>query len=452
MSARITDTEGSRPALRRTARQGYRCSREPCLPHHRRERREWDRPRGGKFYRAARRLAARRHAAARGWSIRSAAATPRAEPTCAICSAARAPTWPRWRGSASRYRPDSRLRPMSAPVSTTCTSEAARRLGLEGAVDSRAARRSKRRWASRFGDPARPLLVSVRSGAGVDARNDGHGAQPRPQRRHRRRAAKPSPATPVSAGTATDASSRCSATSSRAEAGRQGRARPVRGRSSTRLKEARREFDVDLTATICSNSSTTSKRCPQRRLGIDFPEDPREQLWRAIGAVFGSWMNPRAVSYRRLNDIPAGWGTAQSTCRRWSSATSETTAAPASPSPATRRRREGALRRVPRQRAGRGRRRRHRHAAADHTRRLACPSAHQRRVRTRARPPRTVETKRCALARSAHRPNARAALQATCRTSSSRFEDGRSSSCCRPARQAHRRRASRLPSTWRRSA
>jgi pyruvate, orthophosphate dikinase len=41
-----------------------------------------------------------------------------------------------------------------------------------------------------------------------------------------------------------------------------------------------------------------------------FPEDPQEQLWGAIGAVFGSWMNPRAVTYRRLHDIPADWGTA----------------------------------------------------------------------------------------------------------------------------------------------
>src|SRR6202789_2329653 len=41
-----------------------------------------------------------------------------------------------------------------------------------------------------------------------------------------------------------------------------------------------------------------------------FPTDPHEQLWGAIGAVFGSWMNPRAITYRRLHDIPAEWGTA----------------------------------------------------------------------------------------------------------------------------------------------
>jgi pyruvate,orthophosphate dikinase len=46
--------------------------------------------------------------------------------------------------------------------------------------------------------------------------------------------------------------------------------------------------------------------------GKPFPQDPEEQLWGAIGAVFGSWMNPRANTYRRLHDIPAAWGTAVS--------------------------------------------------------------------------------------------------------------------------------------------
>ncbi|MSO91668.1 MAG: pyruvate, phosphate dikinase [Acetobacteraceae bacterium] len=44
--------------------------------------------------------------------------------------------------------------------------------------------------------------------------------------------------------------------------------------------------------------------------GKPFPQDPEEQLWGAIGAVFGSWMNPRAITYRRLHDIPVEWGTA----------------------------------------------------------------------------------------------------------------------------------------------
>lgn len=48
----------------------------------------------------------------------------------------------------------------------------------------------------------------------------------------------------------------------------------------------------------------------QSMLGEPFPQDPQDQLWGAIGAVFGSWMNPRAITYRTLHDIPAEWGTA----------------------------------------------------------------------------------------------------------------------------------------------
>jgi pyruvate,orthophosphate dikinase len=47
-----------------------------------------------------------------------------------------------------------------------------------------------------------------------------------------------------------------------------------------------------------------------KRTGQKFPDDPKEQLWGAIGAVFGSWMNDRAIVYRQLNGIPASWGTA----------------------------------------------------------------------------------------------------------------------------------------------
>jgi pyruvate,orthophosphate dikinase len=52
------------------------------------------------------------------------------------------------------------------------------------------------------------------------------------------------------------------------------------------------------------------KAMVQQERGSPFPMDPHEQLWGAIGAVFGSWMNPRANTYRRLHDIPANWGTA----------------------------------------------------------------------------------------------------------------------------------------------
>ncbi|MFD1702153.1 pyruvate, phosphate dikinase [Methylopila henanensis] len=48
----------------------------------------------------------------------------------------------------------------------------------------------------------------------------------------------------------------------------------------------------------------------QKETGAPFPQDPRDQLWGAIGAVFSSWMNARAITYRRLNAIPESWGTA----------------------------------------------------------------------------------------------------------------------------------------------
>ncbi|MBI1360679.1 MAG: pyruvate, phosphate dikinase [Alphaproteobacteria bacterium] len=52
------------------------------------------------------------------------------------------------------------------------------------------------------------------------------------------------------------------------------------------------------------------KKAVAKRQGRPFPQGPKDQLWGAIGAVFSSWMNDRAVTYRRLNDIPESWGTA----------------------------------------------------------------------------------------------------------------------------------------------
>jgi pyruvate,orthophosphate dikinase len=52
------------------------------------------------------------------------------------------------------------------------------------------------------------------------------------------------------------------------------------------------------------------KEAVAKETGKDFPQDPHDQLWGAIGAVFSSWMNARAVTYRRLHDIPESWGTA----------------------------------------------------------------------------------------------------------------------------------------------
>ncbi|HOT24399.1 MAG TPA: pyruvate, phosphate dikinase [Thermoleophilia bacterium] len=69
-------------------------------------------------------------------------------------------------------------------------------------------------------------------------------------------------------------------------------------------------FDTDLTADDLKELVGLFKGAVKERTGHDFPDDPREQLWGAIGAVFGSWDNDRAVAYRRLYGIPDTWGTA----------------------------------------------------------------------------------------------------------------------------------------------
>jgi pyruvate, orthophosphate dikinase len=69
-------------------------------------------------------------------------------------------------------------------------------------------------------------------------------------------------------------------------------------------------FDTDLTAADWKELVVQYKAAIKTELGIVFPEDPQEQLWGAVNAVFGSWMNQRAITYRKLNAIPAEWGTA----------------------------------------------------------------------------------------------------------------------------------------------
>ncbi len=69
-------------------------------------------------------------------------------------------------------------------------------------------------------------------------------------------------------------------------------------------------LDTDLTAADWKELVGQFKAQIKASLGQEFPEDPQQQLWGAIGAVFGSWMNQRAITYRKLNNIPADWGTA----------------------------------------------------------------------------------------------------------------------------------------------
>ena len=70
------------------------------------------------------------------------------------------------------------------------------------------------------------------------------------------------------------------------------------------------KLDTELTADHLKELVSEFKAAIKEQTGSDFPNDPMEQLWGAIGAVFGSWMNDRAIVYRKLNDIPATWGTA----------------------------------------------------------------------------------------------------------------------------------------------
>lgn len=69
-------------------------------------------------------------------------------------------------------------------------------------------------------------------------------------------------------------------------------------------------LDTELSAADQKTLVAEFKNTVERNLSAPFPQDPRRQLWGAIGAVFESWMNPRAVSYRRLHGIPEHLGTA----------------------------------------------------------------------------------------------------------------------------------------------
>src|SRR3546814_3149815 len=69
-------------------------------------------------------------------------------------------------------------------------------------------------------------------------------------------------------------------------------------------------LDTELSAEDWKVVVTGYKAKVEEELRRPFPQDPMEQLWGAIGAVFGSWNTPRAVTYRRLHDIPEEWGTA----------------------------------------------------------------------------------------------------------------------------------------------
>ncbi len=77
------------------------------------------------------------------------------------------------------------------------------------------------------------------------------------------------------------------------------------------IKEAKgAKYDTDLTAEDLKEVIVRYKAIYKEKMGADFPQDPKVQLMEAVKAVFRSWDNPRAIYYRRMNDIPGDWGTA----------------------------------------------------------------------------------------------------------------------------------------------
>ena len=77
------------------------------------------------------------------------------------------------------------------------------------------------------------------------------------------------------------------------------------------IKEAKgAKYDTDLTAEDLKEVIARYKAIYKEKMGEEFPQDPKVQLMEAVKAVFRSWDNPRAIVYRRMNDIPGDWGTA----------------------------------------------------------------------------------------------------------------------------------------------
>ena len=75
-------------------------------------------------------------------------------------------------------------------------------------------------------------------------------------------------------------------------------------------EKAGAKIDAEIPGDALRELVATYKKLVKDKLGRDFPQDVHEQLWGAIGAVFNSWNNQRAITYRKLNGIPAEWGTA----------------------------------------------------------------------------------------------------------------------------------------------
>jgi pyruvate,orthophosphate dikinase len=182
--------------------------------------------------------------------------------------------------------------------------------GLDGEV-RRALAEVERVVGARFGDPADPLLVSVRSGARVSmpgmmdtVLNLGLNDQ----------TVRGLVARSGDARFAFDSYRRFVQMYGDVVLGMKPDSKQDRDPFELIL-EAKKEqravhLDTELSARDLEELVAEFKAEIKRKTGAAFPEDPWEQLWGAVKAVFGSWENPRAVTYRRMYNIPAEWGTA----------------------------------------------------------------------------------------------------------------------------------------------
>ncbi|MEZ5996512.1 MAG: pyruvate, phosphate dikinase [Hyphomonadaceae bacterium] len=175
---------------------------------------------------------------------------------------------------------------------------------LEAQVDAALAA-LETKTGKRFGDPANPLLVSVRSGA---------------------RASMPGMMdTVLNLGLNDETVEGLAALSGDARFAYDSYRRFIQMYSDVVLELEHHVFeeilgahkdaneyrtDVELTADDWKQVVAQYKRAVERELGKPFPADPKDQLWGAIGAVFSSWMNDRAIFYRKHHNIPESWGTA----------------------------------------------------------------------------------------------------------------------------------------------
>ncbi|HJZ87922.1 MAG TPA: pyruvate, phosphate dikinase [Polyangia bacterium] len=164
---------------------------------------------------------------------------------------------------------------------------------------------------ARFGDPKNPLLVSVRSGArasmpGMMDTVLNLGLNDRTVRGLAEHTGNPR--------FAFDSYRRFVAMYGDVVMGLKPERKEDRDPFEVILEDMKRRRGVDkdheLSATDLEELVERFKAEIRSRLGHEFPEEPTEQLWGAIGAVFGSWENKRAVEYRRIYNIPAEWGTA----------------------------------------------------------------------------------------------------------------------------------------------